>query len=74
MFKEALMIVAGTAVTFCNPETLVGIIFTDPNLIEMAIEQIQAYALPEAVKSVAVLQTRLDNAPLEGAKYLEEQI
>ncbi len=74
-FEEALLSAAGTMVTLFNPETLVlggGIVSANPYLVEMVTEQIQAYALPEAAKRVTVVQTRLKDAPLEGAKYLEE--
>jgi glucokinase len=74
-FEEALLTAAGTVVTLFNPEILVlggGIVSANPYLVEMVTEQIQAYALPEAAKRVTVIQTRLEDAPLEGAKYLEE--
>lgn len=73
-FEEALLTAAGTVVTLFNPETLVlggGIVSANPYLLEMITEQIMAYALPEAVKRLTVVQTRLKDAPLEGAKYLE---
>ncbi len=74
-FEEALLTAAGTVVTLFNPETLVlggGIVSANPYLLEMIAEQITDYALPEAAKRVTVVQTRLKDAPLEGAKYLEE--
>ena len=74
-FEEALLSASGTLVTLFNPETLVlggGIVSANPYLVEIVTEQIQAYALPEAAKRVTVVQTRLKDAPLEGAKYLEE--
>jgi len=49
-----------------------GIVSANPYLVEMVTEQIQAYALSEAAKRVTVVQTHLKDAPLEGAKYLEE--
>ncbi len=75
MFEEALLSAAGTMVTLFNPETLVlggGIISANPYLVELVNEQIKTYALPEAAKRVSIVQTRLKDAPLEGAKYLEE--
>ena len=74
-FEEALLTAAGTMVTLFNPEKLVlggGIVSANPYLVEMVTEQIQAYALPESAKRVTIVQTRLKDAPLEGAKYLEE--
>ncbi len=76
-FEEALLTAAGTMVTLFNPEILVlggGIISANPYLVEMLTEQMRTYALPEAVKRVAVVKTRLKDAPLEGAKYLEERL
>ena len=75
MFEEALLTAAGTMVTLFNPEILVlggGIISANSYLVEKITEQIQAYALPVAAKRVTVVQTRLKDAPLEGAKYLEK--
>ena len=77
MFEEALLSAAGTVLTLINPEKLVlggGIISANPYLLEMLREQIQDYALPEAAKRVSIVQTRLKDAPLEGAKYLEERL
>jgi glucokinase len=74
-FEEALLTAAGTVVTLFNPETLVlggGIVSANPYLVNIITEHIQAYALPEAAKRVNIVQTRLKDAPLEGAKYLEE--
>lgn len=76
-FEEALLSAAGTVLTLFNPEKLVlggGIVSANPYLLEMLREQIQAYALPEAAKRVSIVQTRLKDAPLEGAKYLEERL
>jgi len=76
-FEEALLTAAGTLVTLFNPEKLVlggGIISANPYLVEMLTEQIETYALPEAAKRVTIVQTHLKDAPLEGAKYLEEPL
>jgi glucokinase len=76
MFEEALLTAAGTLVTLFNPEILVlggGIVSANPDLVEMIAGQIESYALPEAAKKLTVIQTRLKDAPLEGAKYLEER-
>jgi len=77
MFEEALLSAAGTVLTLFNPEKLVlggGIISANPYLTKMLREQIRDYALPEAAKRVSIVQTRLEDAPLEGAKYLEERL
>ena len=77
MFEEALLSAAGTLLTLFNPQKLVlggGIISANTYLLEMLREQIGAYALPEAAKRVSIVQTRLEDAPLEGAKYLEERL
>ncbi len=74
-FEEALLTAAGTVVTLFNPEILVlggGIISANPYMVDRISEQLKRYALPEAAKRVTVIQTRLEDAPLEGAKYLEE--
>ena len=77
MFEEALLSAVGTVLTLFNPEKLVlggGIISANPYLLEMVREHILDYALPETAKRVKIVQTRLKDAPLEGAKYLEERL
>jgi len=76
-FENAFLTAAGTVVTLFNPEILVlggGIISANPYLLKMLSEEIHIYAMPEAAKRVTIVQTRLKDAPLEGAKYLEERL
>lgn len=75
-FEEALLHAVGTLVTVANPEILVfggGIMQQNPYLLEMLKTGIGAFALKPSLERVRIEMSRLKNAPLQGAKLLEER-
>ena len=76
MFEEALLHAAATLVTLGNPETLVlggGIIQENSYLVPWIREQIVSMALPTSLEGLHIVQTKLQNAAMDGAKLLEER-
>lgn len=73
-FEEALLHAAGVLVTLANPEILVlggGVIEENPYLATLLREKLHYYALFPALQNVRIEISALQNAPLEGAKLLE---
>lgn len=74
-FERALLYAAGTLVTLANPKLLVlggGIIQANPYLIDHIREKIVHYALAPSLEHLRIEMSVLENAPLEGAKLLED--
>jgi len=75
-FETALAYAAGTLVTLANPELIVlggGIIDDNPGIIKRLREQLSSYALKASLESLRVEASRLNDAPLMGAKLLEKR-
>jgi glucokinase len=75
MFEEALLCAVGTSITIFNPEVLVlggGIIKSNTYLKDIINEQINKYALPQALRDVKICLSTIDNAPLRGALLLRD--
>ena len=75
-FELALLHAAGILVTIANPEYLVlggGVIEANPSLVDMLRARLSDYALSPSMHGVKIVQSTLENAPLEGAKLLEER-
>lgn len=75
-FEAALLYAAGTLVTLANPDLLIlggGIVRQNPYLEEFLRERLEEWALPQALRRLRIETSRLENAPLEGAKLLEEK-
>lgn len=73
-FEEALLHAAGVLVTLANPEILVlggGVIEQNPYLATLLREKLHYYALFPALQNMRLEISALQNAPLEGAKLLE---
>ncbi len=76
-FDAALVHAAATAVTLFNPEWLVlggGIVRENPELIETLRERLRAHALAASLEGLQIVETELEEAPLEGAKLLERNL
>lgn len=74
-FEEALLHAAGILVTLANPEILVlggGVIVQNPYLVTLLREKLKEYALSPALLGLRIEMSVLENAPLEGAKLLED--
>ena len=75
-FETALVHAAGTLVTLANPELIVlggGIIEHNPYLLDRLREKIASYALGASLERLRIERSRLENAPLSGAKLLEKE-
>lgn len=73
-FEEALLHAAGVLVTLSNPEILVlggGVIEQNPYLVTLLREKLHFYALFPALQDLRIEISALENAPLQGAKLLE---
>ena len=76
-FDAALVHAAATAVTLFNPEWLVlggGIVRENPELLETLRERLHNHALAASLEGLQIVETELDEAPLEGAKLLERNL
>jgi len=74
-FEEALLHAAGVLITLANPEILVlggGVIDQNPYLVTLLREKLKEYALTPALEGVRIEMSVLENAPLAGAKLLED--
>jgi glucokinase len=74
-FEEALLYAAGVLVTVANPEILVlggGVIDQNPYLVTLLREKLNHYALAPALEGLRIEMSVLENAPLAGAKLLED--
>jgi len=74
-FEEALLHAAGVLVTVANPEILVlggGVIEQNPYLVTLLREKLKEYALAPALEGLRIEMSVLENAPLAGAKLLED--
>lgn len=74
-FEEAFLYAAGVLVTLANPEILViggGVIDQNPYLVTLLREKLKDYALAPALEGLRIEMSVLENAPLEGAKLLED--
>ena len=73
-FEKAVLHAAGVLVTLSNPEILVlggGIVEQNPYLVPFVRENLKDYALNPSLKTLQIERSVLDNAPLAGAKLLE---
>lgn len=73
-FEEALLHAAGVLVTLANPEILVlggGVIDMNPYLATLLREKLKEYALAPSLQGLRIETSVLENAPLAGAKLLE---
>jgi glucokinase len=73
-FEEALLHGAGVLVTLANPEIVVlggGVIKQNPYLATLLREKLNEYALSPSLKQLRIEISALENAPLQGAKLLE---
>ena len=74
-FEKALLHASATLVTLANPKYLVlggGIIQENPYLVPWIREEIAAMALSSSLKGLTIVQTKLQNAAMDGAKLLEK--
>lgn len=74
-FEEALLHAAGVLVTLANPEILVlggGVVEQNPYLATLLREKLKNYALAPALEGLRIEMSVLENAPLAGAKLLED--
>lgn len=75
-FESALLYATATLVTVANPEYLVlggGIIKRNPYLVEILKERLEEFALKSSMQTLKIEISRLDNAPLIGAKLLQKR-
>lgn len=75
-FEEALLHAAGVLVTLANPEILVlggGVIEQNPYLGTLLREKLKNYTLAPSLQGVRIEMSVLENAPLMGAKLLENE-
>lgn len=75
-FDAALLHAAGTLVTLANPELLVlggGIVGENPELVAWLEAALKRAALNTALEGLRIEASTLKNAPIEGAKLLEER-
>lgn len=73
-FERAVLHAAGVLVTLTNPELLVlggGIVEQNPYLVSLVRENLKEYALKPSLKTLQIEKSVLENAPLSGAKLLE---
>lgn len=73
-FEEAFLHAAGVLVTLANPEIVVlggGVIEQNPYLGTLLREKIKDYALAPSLQGLRIEISVLENAPLMGAKLLE---
>jgi len=73
-FEEGFLYAAGTLVTLANPELLIlggGIITENPYLLSLLKENLKNYALKPSLQGLRIEMSVLENAPLIGAKLLE---
>lgn len=76
-YTEALIYAAATMVTMMNPKILVlggGVIEQNPDLVETVCKRICDYALLASCEGLIMEKSRIENAPLEGAKILLNMI
>ncbi len=75
-FEEAFLHAAGVLVTLGNPEVLVlggGVIEQNSYLATLLNDKLKNYALSPALQALRIETSVLENAPLMGAKLLENQ-
>jgi glucokinase len=73
-FERAVLHAAGVLVTLVNPEILVlggGIVEQNPYLVSLIRENLKEYALKPSLNTLRIEKSVLENAPLSGAKLLE---
>ena len=76
IFEKALLHASATLVTLANPKRLVfggGIIQENPYLVPWIREEIAAMALSSSLEGLNIVQTKLQNAAIDGAKLLEKR-
>jgi glucokinase len=76
-FEEALLHATATLVTLVNPKLLVlggGVIGKNRYLVDLVREKIGEYALPASAHDLVIELSTFENAPMNGAKLLEERI
>jgi glucokinase len=74
-FEEAFLYAIGIMVTLANPKLLVlggGVIQQNPYLVTLLSEKLADYALEGSLRDLRIEMSALENAPLEGAKLLEQ--
>lgn len=75
MFEDALVHAVGVTITLFNPEVLVlggGIVKSNPYLKDIITKNVNSYALPQALNSLTLEITSLENAALKGALLLKD--
>ncbi len=73
-FERAVLHAAGVLVTLSNPKILVlggGIVEQNSYLVSFLRENLKDYALKPSLKTLQIEMSILENAPLSGAKLLE---
>lgn len=74
-FEEALLHAVGVSITLFNPEVLVlggSVITQNHHLKDIIIKQIDNYALSQALKSIKIDISDLEDAPIKGALLLKD--
>ncbi len=72
-FLEGVLYASATLITLFNPQILVlggGVIEKNSFLVEYIKQNIDRYAYNPNLKDLEIVQTKLKDAPLEGAKLL----
>ncbi len=72
-YLEAMLAASATAVTLFNPKILVlggGVIKHNPEIVGKIEKDIERYALAASCKDLNIVQSRMENASMQGAKLL----
>lgn len=73
-FEKALLYAVGTLITMANPNILVlggGVVEKNDYLTDLVKAHIDQYALGASLKGMEIVQSKLENAPMIGARLLE---
>ncbi|WP_304545280.1 ROK family protein [Sulfurimonas microaerophilic] len=76
-FEEALLDAVGVVITLFNPEVLVlggGIITDDETIFETVLARYREFSMPQSTQGLRIVKTKLQNAVLQGASLLKENI
>jgi len=74
-FETALLHTVGILITIANPKILVlggGVIEKNAYLVDLVKEHIGHYALGASLKGMQIVLSKLENAPMSGARLLEQ--
>jgi len=72
-YLEAMLTATATVVTLFNPKRVVlggGVLAHNPDIVPKIEERIDRYALPASCEGLAIVQSRIENASMQGAKLL----